>query len=211
MKRTIIFVALLTILAYSFAGAQNTTVAGLQLPVGLDVQIFCQGNNVEFFSQKDGANGVVRCLITTPTVVPPTATIVPATSTLTSPATPTGTPTSPPTPVYSGAVPRTVNVPLIDAPSGSPLLDANNWTMIDGGSVFDTNFVTLRLVSSNSGLHFRLQNFDDRFENGDKVVISFANTFSTTAQFGGSGNWAIASRCGGDGNCRGNVLRAGIF
>lgn len=203
MKRMIILVALLVILAYSFASAQNTTVAGLQLPVGLDVQIFCQGNNVEFFSQKDGANGVVRCLITTPTVVPPTATIVPATSTPTSPATPTGTPTSPPTPVYSGAVPRTVNVPLIDAPSGSPLLDANNWTMIDGGSVFDTNFITLRLVSSNSGLHFRLQNFDDRFENGDKVAIYFANTFSTTAQFGGSDNWTVASRCGGDGNCRG--------
>jgi hypothetical protein len=141
--------------------------------VGMWQAANAQGAPFDCAVEATGSGGfVLRCepeatapatATTTPTSAPsatatpqPSATLTPVivlpTWTATASATATATASAPTATTMPAAGPR-ANVPLLDAPEGDPLLDANNWAIVWAGKISPSGgYGQLRLVGSRDSL-----------------------------------------------------------
>ena len=121
----------------------------------------------------------------TPVIVLPTWTATAsATATATASATATATASAPTATTMPAAGPR-ANVPLLDAPEGDPLLDANNWAIVWAGDVSPSGgYGQLRLVGSRDSLLLYGQVMTQATNGGFSLSIN-GRAFDATR--GGSG------------------------
>jgi hypothetical protein len=157
-----------------------------------------------------GTSWVKITNIQTGSVAPTATPQFTATPTSTVTRTPTQTPTTTPTnvPTYTPtALPPTqpqtiegqvVNVPYYPVTSGDPMLDAGLRTMIYGGQVTTIgNYFTMRLVSADDGLRFRIQTFDQSITSGDGATIQLGSSYATTVTVNSTSDaWSDSFRCG---------------
>ncbi len=179
IKKFVIAIALTLFFFTGTAIAQNNNVL-ITLTQGQEADIFCSGGELSFVPEVDGNNGSALCLVVLPTVtpipptasqLPPTVTPLPATATSV-PATATGTPTSVSTATTGVTLPLTVNVPVVDVPSGSvdtdtnpwnlTPRDANNWAIITVGEIDgeNTDYGQARFAFFPEGLRAYVQVLD---------------------------------------------------
>jgi hypothetical protein len=164
--------------------------AGLFLTLAVaGVALAQDGCVVQMFSNRIVVAG---CVVEQATVTPaPTVTpIAAATSTQT--ATPTST-----------AAPQSglrVNVPLINAPAGDPVLDANNWSIITAGRMSpDGGYTQMRLAGLRDGLRLYVQVMTPRASGSFAVQVG---SRTQTVTHKATAGWTFAERCNTDG-CRG--------
>ncbi len=133
----------------------------------------------------------------TATRAPPTAT---ATATAVPPtAQPTNTPVTAVTPAPSSAA--VVNVPLIDAVTGDPALDANNWSIVALGSISPSGpYAQLRLAGASDGLRAYVQVMQPAVTgpvalllNGQTFTVTYPSTIGWTVGVRGGRGWSASA------------------
>jgi len=197
MNKKIFIVVMALLLLTTVGVSAQQFVQSITLQSGEMVQIVCEGDEPEFLVNIKGNSNYTRCISVapSPTITP---TVEPSPTSLPGA---TETPTSPVTPLPSVTVPVTVNVAILEASSGSAMLNANNWSSVQTGVVNEAGeYSNCRFVGATDGLRVYCQ-FWTPVVAGDSAKI-FINNVPIELNWPTTNGWEIAERCSAV-DCRG--------